>query len=137
MQRSQVIALGFCPKITQPAAVLGDHFPADEICSVSNCFSRPSDDWVDYWLHNELGFYDSEWAAMQIVRDDPADYDFYAYKLAQLRWDQAGRERIAFRVTADASPPDYEFLGYDIVSRSVTAYFEHSALSCNLAADGE
>jgi hypothetical protein len=137
MQRSQVIALGFCPKITQPAAVLGDHFPADEICSVSNCFSRPSDDWVDYWLHNELGFYDSEWAAMQIVRDDPADYDFYAYKLAQLRWDQAGRERIAFRVTADASPPDYEFLGYDIVSRSVTAYFEHSALWCNLAADGE
>lgn len=31
-------------------------------------------------------------------------------------------------------PPDYQFLGYDIVSRSMSHHFECSPLSCNLAA---
>jgi hypothetical protein len=32
-------------------------------------------------------------------------------------------------------PADYEMLGYDIVSRSMSAYFECSPLSCNSAAN--
>lgn len=135
MKLPKSIAVGFYPKITQPGSALSKDFPAIEICSVSNHISSAPDDWVEHWLHNELGFYDSEWAAMQIVRDDPAQYDLYAYKLAPLRCLGADQERFDVPRTADPVPSDYEFLGYDIVTKSVTSFFECSPLSCNWAAD--
>ena len=135
MKLPKSIAVGFYPKITQPGSALSKDFPAIEICSVSNHISSAPDDWVEHWLHNELGFYDSEWAATQIVRDDPAQYDLYAYKLAPLRCLGADQERFDVPRTADPVPSDYEFLGYDIVTKSVTSFFECSPLSCNWAAD--
>jgi hypothetical protein len=106
----------------------------DEICSVSNCISSGPADWIQKWLHNTLGFFDTEALAWQVVSDERAGFRMYAYEAFPIQFDE-GRAMpwsVPVRVTLDLG--DYTFLGYDAVSRTGDYNFDCSALSCNSAA---
>lgn len=105
-----------------------------DIAAVSNCMSSAPDDWIDAWRHNWFGFYDSEEVALSVVPADNAlSYDLYAYELIPVEYAEA-IEPLEVPPGPGTIPPEYEFLGYDVVTRSMSSFFECSPLSCNLAA---
>ncbi len=105
-----------------------------EIASVSDCMSSAPDGWIDAWKHNDHGFYDTEDAAGSVVPADAATaYDFYAYELVPVEHDDE-LQLIAVTPAPGGVPADYEFFGYDVVSRSMSSFFECSPLSCNFGA---
>lgn len=128
------VFVGFFPKLTAPRPDWLQVEAVEEIASVSTCVSPAPEDWITHWKHNDFGFYDTEELARLVIPGDSAEYDLYAYELFPLFWfDQEAEalERIAER---GAPPPDYAFLGYDIVTKSSSHVFECSPLSCNGAA---
>jgi hypothetical protein len=102
-----------------------------EICAVSNCISEGPEDWIAHWKHNELGFYDTERLADEVIGEEIIKFDIYAYKLFPLRCDGDKVEDVLINCRHDSFAPDYEFLGYDIVTKSASDFFECSPLSCN------
>jgi hypothetical protein len=105
-----------------------------EICSVSECISKGPANWIQRWTHNTLGLYNSEEKAVSVIDDASWRYDLYAYEL--FPFSCLDQEQTAIELTHDIGqvPTGYEFLGYDIVSRSSSDFFECSPLSCNHAA---
>ncbi len=106
-----------------------------EICSVSDCLSKGPTDWIQKWKHNEWGFYDTEELAWQVADAGRARLQLFAYKLFPFRWLDDKQEN--FPLTAWLAPlaDTYQSLGFDIVTRSGSSFFECSPLSCNSAAD--
>ena len=106
-----------------------------EICSVSNCVSQPPDDWIDRWLHNDLGFFDRVSDAMAIVPpDDRSAYRLFAYRLYPARFQNGSPQPFVVPATvADPVLPAFRSLGFDAVSKSMDSIlgFECSPLSCN------
>lgn len=131
MTLPKAIFVGFFPKITQQTPDWFSNKSVKEICSVSNCISSGPEGWIDQWRHNELGFYDSEALAYKVIGESPEEFDIYAYKFFPLRSADNKIETTALTSKTDDFPDDYEFLGYDIVSKSVADFFECSPLSCN------
>ncbi len=123
--------IGFFPKITRLGASVVSDAQVDEICSVSECISPGPPGWIEHWVHNEWGLFDTEGLARRIIPNEGTGYDLYAYELAPYRCDGDFLEPLPVQSQADGIPEDYELLGYDIVSRSDGAFFEHSPLSCN------
>ena len=123
--------VGFFPKRTAapppPLAAVGVH----EIGSVSHCLSVGPPDWIDRWLHNRYGFFDSERVAATVAGSE--DYDLYAYALLPVRTVDGDLEPFAVEPITEKVPEDYVYLGVDVVSRSTSDFFECSPLSCNLA----
>lgn len=128
------IFVGFFPKATQPRPVWLKVEAIQEICSVSECISKAPVNWIQHWTHNALGFYNTEEKAVSVLDDASPHYDLYAYELFPVSC--LGQNLIAIMLADDIGqvPADYEFLGYDIVSRSSSDFFECSPLSCNHAA---
>ena len=129
------VFVGFFPKKTAPKP---DFLKADhvtEIASVSNCISAGPANWIQHWRHNAYGFFDSERIAESVLGADEQRFDMYAFALYQVVADDGNFE--AERVISEAENPstDYELLGYDVVSKSVSDFFECSPLSCNSLAD--
>jgi hypothetical protein len=125
------IFVGFFPK---RAALSSETIKApgvDRIHSVSHCISEAPNDWIDRWLHNDLGFYDDEETARSTIVD-PEGFEIYAYTIVPLRWneDHSVESWVPPRAP-DSLPQDYELLGYDAVSKSFSSFFERSPLSCN------
>lgn len=124
--------VGFFPKKT---AVRPDGFNnpvIEEICSVSECISEGPVGWVKKWKHNELGFFNSEKIAREIIGQNPEVFDLYAYKMFPLEFNHGNVSAYSISVQLSWEFPDYEFLGYDCISRSTgSSFFECSALSCN------
>jgi hypothetical protein len=126
--------VGVFPKLTMQAPPELSAAGVSEIASVSSCMSMPPEDWIGAWKHNDFGFYDSEEAAVSVLPAESATrYDLYAYELIPVECSD-NIDLPEVNPARGAVPRDYEFLGYDIVSRSMSSYFECSPLSCNLAA---
>ena len=106
---------------------------------MSNCINAAPEGWVDLWRHNELGFYDTEDLAQACISHQlPAaagDFEVFAYRLFPLVFDN-GRQ-LDFKVPVSPLQPQagFKFIGYDVVSRSSSPFFECSPLSCNYAAE--
>jgi hypothetical protein len=135
MLKSAPLLVGFFPKITMPRPEWLRVPSVQEICSVSNCISAGPPNWVEQWQHNSLGFYDSEEIALALVADEPEHrYDLYAYELFLVAANAGKLEDFEIDIAIGQVPSDYEFLGYDVATKSVSAFFECSPLSCNGAA---
>lgn len=136
MTRPAPILIGFFPKRTARPDSWFAGTSIEEICSVSQCISPGPDDdnWVDRWEHNlEWWLFDTEAAAWSIVGEDAASYDMYAYKVFPVVFDGAAVRPIAVEATAQGDLSEFDFLGYDPVSRDMYTphEFGHSPLSCN------
>ncbi len=138
MKLPQAVLVGYFPKITHPGTDWLGNESVLEICSVSHCISEGPDDWINQWKHNELGFYDSEEIAYQMIEENSSAFHLYAYKMYPCSCLQGETKAILIPHAISSNVADlsahYEFLGYDIVTKSTTSFFECSPLSCNSAA---
>jgi hypothetical protein len=134
MNLPPAVFVGFFPKLTQPAPEWLGNPAVREICSVSTCISAGPEGWLQHWRHNRFGFYDSEALALEVAGPDPASFDLYAYKLFPFHCLDDQLKLAAIVGVAGPLPPGYEFLGYDIVTKSTADFFECSPLSCNAGA---
>jgi hypothetical protein len=133
------IFVGYFPKITAQRNDLKTNKGeiwlkneiVEEICSVSECISKGPDGWIDEWKHNDLGFYDTEESALSVCQEDQEKYDLYAYKLYTVKFIEGNT--VDFKVDSSAKEHlnSYKFIGYDVVSKSESDFFECSVLSCN------
>lgn len=123
--------VGFFPKPPCPKPKEIKNDKVKEICSVSDCIAKGPENWIEKWGHNDLGFYDSESKMIKILEKKKEKYNFYAYKLYPLRFTEGKAEDYPLSVDLKNDISDYEFLGFDIVSRSLGDFFECSPLSCN------
>ncbi|OHB61465.1 MAG: hypothetical protein A2167_03165 [Planctomycetes bacterium RBG_13_46_10] len=123
--------VGFFPKLPCPEKDWIENDTVKEICSVSDCVAKGPENWIEEWEHNDLGFYDSEEKIIKILGDEKEKYNFYAYKLYPLKFNKGKAENCPISIDLKADVSDYEFLGFDIVSKSQSDFFECSPLSCN------
>jgi hypothetical protein len=128
------IFVGFLPKATQPRPDWLKVASVREVCSVSECISKAPDNWLQHWRHNALGFYDTEEITVSVIDDAARHYDLYAYELFPFSCLDQKHAPIELALDIGRVPASYEFLGYDIVSKSSSDFFECSPLSCNHAA---
>jgi hypothetical protein len=106
-----------------------------EICSVSECISKGPANWIQAWKHNDWGFYDTEELASQVAREELDAFQVFAYELFPFRWLKDQEEKFSIAARLAPLPDAYQYLGYDIVTRSIGSFFECSPLSCNSAAE--
>ena len=106
-----------------------------EVCSVSGCVNPAPEDWVGHWRHNEFGFYNTPGDAWSIVPAQATGFRLFAYRLLPIRYLHARAEPI------EIAPPVVEpladgfvSLGFDVVNKTLTPFFECSPLSCNILA---
>lgn len=130
--------------------ILGGYFPkivvarpewlaeprADEICSVSRCVSGGPDGWIDRWLHNWFGWFNTVADASAVVpADQVARYRLFAYRLAPVFYHRGDPEPIQIPedVHPEALPDGFVSLGFDTFNKSSLGVlgFECSPLSCN------
>jgi hypothetical protein len=134
------IFVGYFPKITAKKSDLktekGDIWlkneTVEEICSVSDCISEGPEEWIDKWKHNDLGFYDTEEAALSVIPENSLEkFELFGYKLYPVEFNQGKIVKHAIKSKAVENLSLYVFIGFDIVSRSGPNFFECSPLSCN------
>src|SRR5688572_12489142 len=111
-----------------------------EICSVSDCISSGPKNWIDLWLHNEFGWFNTILDARRITPvGQESVYRLFAYRIHR----EIFRDgvRVPLRIPADVNPQpipaSFRRLGFDCVNRSTYTVlgFECSPLSCNSMAD--
>jgi len=123
---------GYFPKKTTPLPE-GELPGVVEITSVSNCIADGPANWIESWTFNELGFFDDVGLAEAVVPEpDRSQFQIYAYEFLGERF--AGGLAEAWTVPSLACTPpgsDFEPLGFDVVSKSISDFFECSPLSCN------
>jgi hypothetical protein len=137
MSKPDPILIGFFPKRTaRPDAWFGET-SVEEVCSVSDCISTGPEDWINRWKHNMTWWlFDTEEVAWEIVGEDRPAYDMYAYRLFPVVFDGSVVSPVAVEATATGDLSEYDFLGYDPVSREEgISDFGHSPLSCNKGFD--
>jgi hypothetical protein len=127
---------GYFPKKAAPLPEGYDLPGVVDIASVSDCIVEGPADWIQSFTFNELGFFDDVDIAESLVPEpDRSQFDVYAYEFLDERF--AGGLAEPWTVPQlVCTPPgnDFEPLGFDVVSKSVTDFFECSPLSCNGAA---
>jgi len=127
---------GYFPKRATPRPDDYDLPGVVEIASVSECIAEAPKDWIKSWAFNDLGFFDDVDIAESLVPEaDRSQFDIYAYEFLDERFAGGLAEPWALPRLA-CKPPgvDFEPLGFDVVSKSVSTFFECSPLSCNGAA---
>jgi len=127
--------LGYFPKRTGVPAgwsTSATSAHVTEICSVSDCVAASPEGWIDHWLHNEGGFF-STWVDAQSVLPSGSDgFAIFAYRLLPVEFANGMTKRLAIGdLAVEPLPPGFESLGFDVVSRTCSAFFECSPLSCN------
>ena len=138
---SKLIDSGYFAKrvLPRPDWISASH--VREICSVSNCISQPPEDWLNPWLHNELGWFNSIDDALRVIpKDALGQYRLFAYRLSPRLHRQGARATITVPADVHPEPVPADFIsrGFDAVSRSMETVLglECSPLSCNnLAAE--
>ncbi len=99
------------------------------IASVSTCTSR---DPAELWPRNALRWFDTAEAARAACPVVPTPIVVHGYRLLARVWEHGQAHPSTLPATsAEPIPPGWSLLGYDVVSRSLTASFECSPLSCN------
>ena len=112
-----------------------------EICSVSDCVSPRPDNWIQSWLHNDFGWFNTAEDAAQVSAGaDEGAFRLFAYRLYPELFRRGNAVAVEWPENANPNPipPNFRSLGYDAVSRSETTStgFDCSPLSCNdLAAE--
>ena len=126
---------GYFPKQVVAAPVWLACPLVDDICSVSDCVSPGPADWVEHWIHNELGFFNTVADARFVSADGPATTTIFAYRLLTTRFRAGSWESWAFPadVAPEPLPPAFRSLGFDAFNLSMDDVlgFECSPLSCN------
>lgn len=128
------VFVGFFPKHTVKQPDGFAFAEIEEICSASACISQGPENWIDGWLHNALGFFDTEDLALTVAEKDFRVFELFAYKLFPFQFQHGDRSVWEVPVSLSQTLDGYELLGYDPVSRSAGSFFECSPLSCNYAA---
>ena len=127
---------GYFPKKATPLPE-GYNLPGVvDIASVSDCIAEGPEDWVTSGTFNELGFFDDVDSAEAVVpQPDSSQFEIDAYEFLDERFEGGLAQPWTVPQLA-CEPPgsDFEPLGFDVVSKSVTDFFECSPLSCNGAA---
>lgn len=102
------------------------------IASVSECIAKRPRGWIDLWTHNDWGFYDTFELAEEALGyvAVPFDWPVMAYALLPIEF---GEREVPLEVVSTAVPQlgGSERLGWDVVSKDFSSYFECSPLSCN------
>ena len=83
---SETILIGYLPKriVDMTGDVDAPRYPGvEEICSVSECFSKSPPEWEKCWLHNtDTRLFDDPGAAWWVVPEVERErYRLYAYRL--------------------------------------------------------
>jgi hypothetical protein len=103
-----------------------------EICSVSHCLNTPPRGWIDRWLHNDFGFFNSRNDARTIFGEAPQGYRLFAYRLLPERFEKGRREAFAIpQLSVEPLSDRFASLGFDVTNKSDSIHFECSPLSCN------
>lgn len=107
-----------------------------EICSVSRCISSGPENWIDHWLHNDLGWFNRMADALRTI--PPAQelrYRLFAYRIFPEVFTVGGCVPFTApdNVRPEPIPAEFRSLGFDSVSKSMETVlgFECSPLSCN------
>jgi hypothetical protein len=107
-----------------------------EIWSVSGCISKGPPDWMDKWVHNDVGLFDTRDLARSVLSDEEGRaFTIVGYRVWDRMFDQG--QEVALPVDLPRLPgPDAGFVtvGFDAVVRS-QFLFECSPLSCNGGAE--
>ena len=125
---------GYFPKRTVPRPAFLDGAPTViDICSVSSCISHAPTDWIDHWLHNELGFFDSPDIAGQVIPPSEEGFTIFCYRLGTVRFSEGRAEVWTWPEIDPETRPGYRSFGFDVIGKSDLGSigFEHSPLSCN------
>jgi hypothetical protein len=119
---SETILIGYLPKriVDLTGDVDAPRYPGvDEICSVSECFSKSPPDWVDCWLHNtDTWLFDSPGAVWWVVPEVERErYRLYAYRLLPTLFHESGKETglTLPEIKAVPIPASFIRIGYDAV----------------------
>ena len=134
--------VGYFPKATAVPAAWTHALHVQAICSVSHCIGKPPPKWMERWTHNQFGFFNTRADALAVVNSElvpsevvPSDGDkvqLFAYRLLPLRFVKGDSERFGIgELSVEPLGPNPISLGFDVVSRSVSDFFECSPLSCN------
>jgi hypothetical protein len=107
-----------------------------EICSVSDCVSHRPDNWIQSWLHNDFGWFNTAHDAAHIIPAGEEDsYRLFAYRVHPELYRRGNPVEIDLPENLDPEPVPANFrtIGFDAVSRSetTTVGFDCSPLSCN------
>ncbi|MEX2387051.1 MAG: hypothetical protein WD534_04155 [Phycisphaeraceae bacterium] len=114
----------------------------EEICSVSTCVSEAPEGWIDHWLHNGAGFFNSEVVAWQVVPEQQKnEFELFAYRLWPMLFDDGRMKQFDPQADFAELPGElpqrepslegYSMIGFDLANRSVSPFVECSPLSCN------
>lgn len=113
--------------------------------SVCECLAKMPDRWIDHWIHNDVGHFNTEADAWSVVpQADRDQYELLACRLFMREFDDGHIKPLAWPPTneggcssvAIADEPNlsgWQRVGYDLCGRT-GAFFECSPLSCNGAA---
>lgn len=134
MIKLQPILVGYIPKRTAKRPDWLQAAGVEEICSASCCCSESPD---DMGTPNDFGIYDSPEEAMALIEGGHKhEYDLYAYSMFPVIFREGLQD--SFEIATHQVTPltdSFEFLGFDVVSRSCGFCFECSPLSCNNMAE--
>ena len=111
-----------------------------EICSASHCISSAAENWIESWLHNDLGWFNRIADAQSVVRPEHGTgFRLFAYRLHPQKFTADGRVPIVLPedVRPEAIGPEFRSLGFDASSKTMDSVlgFECSPLSCNAMAE--
>ena len=111
-----------------------------EICSVSHCISSAPENWIQSWLHNDLGWFNRVADALTVVRpQERHQYRLFAYRLCPEVFTAEGRAAIVLpgNVKPEAIGQGFRSLGFDSTNKTMESVlgFECSPLSCNAMAE--
>ncbi len=124
--------VGYFPKHTAvPADWCGPPHVA-EICSVSDCVSAAPSGWIDHWLHNDWGFFNTPTDAELVIPPGSRGFTIFAYRLLPVRFVRGRSESLAIgELAVEPLSAAFVSLGFDAVNKVYSAFFECSPLSCN------
>lgn len=129
----EAVLIGYFPKRRTPRPDWLDAPGVHTVCSVAECIAPGPDGWLQARRHNEWGYYRDPATAWSVVPDgERANFDLRAYELVPVRYVEGAP--VPFAVGADgvrALDGTFRALGYDVVSRGESDFFECSPLSCN------
>jgi len=124
--------VGYFPKLTAVPSNWHDSDQVTEICSVSTCIASAPEGWINRWLHNEMGFFNTPQDALNVVPQGGTGFSVFAYRLLEQRFDDGRPEPLVIPPLRVAPVPEsFVSLGFDIVTKDLSDFFECSPLSCN------
>jgi hypothetical protein len=131
-----VIVGGYFPKIVVARPDWLADVRVDEICSVSSCVSSGPDGWIDKWLHNSFGWFNTIADAWAVVpTEQVAEYRLFAYRLGPVSYHRGEPRPIESPTDVHPEPLPDAFVsrGFDTFNKSSVGVlgFECSPLSCN------